>query len=461
MSLQEKKIRHFMKIVYFHHPYYGRLMRKLKLKPGDIKTKEDLRKFPVTTKIPLRRNPRDFILQPKQENMRKTLTSRQKLSALTNMEKFKRRMMDEYYPTTFFATSGKTGSSTAAFLTKYDLELIRNNTMALIERVVRDIKKPVGQNMFPFAPHLAFWQMTFGIIDYGMFWFSMGAERTETQIQLMEKFKTNVIAAMPTYVKRVSDVARESKIKSCVKKIVIGGEAAPEGMIKRIKDNFSAIGKTPEIINAYGMTESKIAMMECKEGSGIHIFPHIHVWELVDKDTMEPVEEDGLLVFSHIDMRGTVFVRYLTGDFLKGRIEEGVCHHCGSSTPRIVGKIKRIIDMDKALQSTKIKGVLVDLDVFDEIMCNIENIDQYQVIIKKENKYDPYSRDVVEIHIGPDKRVVNVNELVRRVKEKMKSNIEITPKVKVRDANKIFDNVMGPLKGARVVDKRKQQTEKK
>ncbi len=456
MRLQEKKLRHFIKLVYYHHPYYRRLMKKLRLTPSDIKKKEDLRKLPITTKIPLRKNPKQFILQPKQEDLKKTLTTRQKLSALKNMQAFKEKMMEEFYPVTFFATSGRTGNSTPAFLTRYDLKIIRENTKALIQRITRDIKKPIAQNMFPFAPHLAFWQMTFGIMDYpNTLWFTFGARRTEAQVNLMEKFKTNILAGMPTYIKRVSDVAKEMGIKSNVKKIVLGGEAAPEGMKKVIKDNFASIGKRPEIINAYGMTESKIAMMECREGSGIHIFPHLHIWELVDKKTMEPVEEDGLLVFTHIDMRGTVFLRYLTGDFLKGRIEKGICPYCGSSAPRIVGKIKRIIDMDKALNATKVKGVLIDLDVFDEIMSEIDNINQYQVIIKKENKYDPYSRDVVEIHIGPEKHVVNAEGLVRKIKEKMKSKIEITPKVKVKSPDKIYEQVMGDLKGTRVIDKRK------
>ena len=149
MRLQNKKLRQFMKLIYFHHPYYRRIMKKQKIKPSDIKNRDDLRKFPITTKIPLRKNPRDFILQPKQEDIKKTLTSKQKLSALRNMQKFKEKMFEEYYPTTFFGTSGRTGNSTPAFLTRYDLEIIRENTMALLERVTRDVEKPIAQNMFP------------------------------------------------------------------------------------------------------------------------------------------------------------------------------------------------------------------------------------------------------------------------------------------------------------------------
>ena len=117
-----------------------------------------------------------------------------------------------------------------------------------------------------------------------------------------------------------------------------------------------------------------------------------------------------MLVFSHVNMRGTVFLRYLTGDFLKGRIEYGKCPYCGTRVPRIVGKIKRIVDMEKNLKATKVKGVLIDLDVFDEILSEIDDIEQYQVIIKKENEYDPYSRDVVEINIGPKRHVININD---------------------------------------------------
>ena len=44
-SLQEKKLRHFIKLLYFHHPYYKRMMKRLKITPSQIKTREDLKKF--------------------------------------------------------------------------------------------------------------------------------------------------------------------------------------------------------------------------------------------------------------------------------------------------------------------------------------------------------------------------------------------------------------------------------
>ncbi|MCD6404024.1 MAG: AMP-binding protein [Nanoarchaeota archaeon] len=453
--MQEKKLRGFVRLLYHHHPYYRRLMKKLKLTPGDIKKVDDLKKLPLTTKMELRENPKAFVLQPQRKTLRKTLSLRQKLSALLNMEKFKEKMKWEYAPVTFFASSGRAGTPTPAFMTRYDLELLKVNTMAAIKRITKGIKRPVGQNMFPFAPHLAFWHVTLGVLDYqDMFWIAFGAGRTELQVDVMEKFKVNVIAGMPTFVKRISDVMVEKEKRSYVRRVVLGGESAPKGLVKAIKDNFSRNGPEPQVIQGYGLTESKMAILECREGSGYHIFPHIHIWELVDKNTFEPVEEDGLIVFSHIDMRGTVFLRYLTGDFLKGEIVEEECPYCGSMVPRIEGKIKRIVDMEKNLRSTKVKGTLIDLDVFDEILSEIEDIEQYQVIIKKENEYDPYSRDIVEIYVGPKKHVINIEELVRMVKEKVKSYTEITPRIKIKSPSQIFEEVMGPLKGVRVIDKR-------
>ena len=99
---------------------------------------------------------------------------------------------------------------------------------------------------------------------------------------------------------------------------------------------------------------------ECSEGAGIHLNPKYYYWELLHPETRQPVApgEPGVLVFSHVGWRGTVLIRYWTGDLIKGGMRWERCEHCGYTFPRIFPPICRA---DKDF--TKLKGARVDLSL--------------------------------------------------------------------------------------------------
>ena len=65
--------------------------------------------------------------------------------------------------------------------------------------------------------------------------------------------------------------------------------------------------------------------------------------EIVDPKTGEPVGEGqpGEIVFTPLDARGTVVLRYRTGDLIEGGLVYEPCPHCGRHLPRLVGRISR------------------------------------------------------------------------------------------------------------------------
>ena len=456
-NLQNKKLRGFIKQCYHHHPYYRKLMKKRRLDPSRFKKASDLRLLPITFKKDLVKDFKKFILQPDEKVIRKTLKPRELLKGLINKPGLKQDLGWTYKPTTFFGTSGRTtGMPTPSFLTSYDIELLKKYGVNDMGFVLRNMKNLIMQNTFPFAPHLAFWFTYFiGSNLPDCFYYSFGSGRTEYQVKAMEKFKATVIAGMPFYLKHFSDVAREQKVKSSVKLLMLGGERIPDGMKKKIKQNFSKIGPTPEVKMTYGSTEMKIALFECTEGSGYHIHPDLHVWEVVDKKTLEPVGpgESGLLVFSHVDFRGTVLLRYCTGDYVEGGITYGKCPHCGSHLPRINNNIQRIVDMDKGLTGTKVKGNLINLNVFDKILSKIKGLEQYRVLITKKDKKDKYSLDEIIIEVGPGKGV-NVKALMELIERRIKAFTDITPELVRKSPLEIFNECMNKMKGVRIIDQR-------
>src|SRR5690606_21182218 len=88
------------------------------------------------------------------------------------------------------------------------------------------------------------------------------------------------------------------------------------------------------IISTYGFTEAKMAFPECPAGteaSGFHLSPDLALVELIEPRTGRPVGpgEAGEIVFTPLDARGTVVLRYRTGDIAEGGLSWERCPYCG------------------------------------------------------------------------------------------------------------------------------------
>ena len=144
------------------------------------------------------------------------------------------------------------------------------------------------------------------------------------------------------------------------------------------------------------MTEFKWVFMECDEGAGIHLNPKYYYWELLDPETRRPVPpgQPGALVFSHIGWRGTVLIRYWTGDLVKGGLTWDRCPRCGYTFPRLHPPICRLEH-----DFTKIKGARVDLSLLTETVRATEGVRRFQIVLARESELDELSRDCVIVHV--------------------------------------------------------------
>ncbi|MGI8535999.1 MAG: hypothetical protein ACR2K2_05765 [Mycobacteriales bacterium] len=80
---------------------------------------------------------------------------------------------------------------------------------------------------------------------------------------------------------------------------------------------------------------------ECRESAGrtgLHTYPDLEVVETVDPETGEDSGQRGPyeVVLTQLGLRGTVLLRWRTGDLADG-IDEGACPSCGRTVPRVTG----------------------------------------------------------------------------------------------------------------------------
>ena len=64
-AFQQERLREEIAYLYENSPYYRRMFDHCGARPGDIRTQEDLRRLPVTTKTDLQLHPQDFICVPR------------------------------------------------------------------------------------------------------------------------------------------------------------------------------------------------------------------------------------------------------------------------------------------------------------------------------------------------------------------------------------------------------------
>lgn len=456
-QLQNKILRRFMQEQMPFHPYYSNYFRKNKL---SIKTTDDLMQLAFTTKedlLPTAKHPRrfmDFVLAPNKSLFRKHASVNKKLMALLR----KKSIMLEYKPIHIHFTTGRSANSVPVFYTAYDVRRLEDAGKRMMN-ILGINDSDIAVNAFPYAPHLAFWQTFYAIKASNLIGLQTGGGKilgTEKIMQSIQNMNATCIAGMPGYLYHLLRTAAQKKRNfGNLKTIVFGGERIPSGLIEKIK---SLAQKTKsngiKVLSTYAFTEGKVAWGQCSENSGYHLYPDFEFIEVVDKNGERVDEgEKGEVVYTSLDWRGTVLLRYKTGDITCG-IYYDKCSHCKRTVPRLDARIERSSDY-KSIRLTKIKGNLVNLNLFFPLMSSHKDIEEWQIEIRKRNN-DPYEIDELVIYIAA-KKAANFENLKKELQERIFSETELKPDIVKMDLKELLERLgmETELKEKRIIDKRK------
>ena len=454
-NLQNRKLRYFMQHKIPFSPYYNKLFKKHKINFSDIKTASDLKKLPFTSKgdiAPTKNNPKkhaEFILQPNKNTIKTYSSKKDLMRYLLN----KNAAFREFNPVHLHFTTGRTANAVPFLYTAYDLEKLREAGRRLMD-VAGIAEDDRLVNAFPYAPHLAFWAAFYAAEASGLFALHTGGGKilgTKKIIKAIENTKATLVAAIPGFAYHLLREAKSQKAAFDIKKIFFGGERVSAGLRDKIKVMLTSLGsKNPQVFATYAFTEGKVAWIECNEQSGYHLYPDMEYIEVIDKNRENAAEEEkGEIVYTALDFRGTVVLRYKTGDI--GSITYEKCI-CGRTVPRISSEIERSSEI-KEFNLTKIKGTIVNLNSFFDLL-NIKEIEEWQVEIKKKNN-DPYELDELIVYIAPKKNIDFI-KLKTNIKNLLKDELEITPEIVKAELKELLDRLgmETELKERRIVDNR-------
>ncbi|MEM7233481.1 MAG: AMP-binding protein, partial [Planctomycetota bacterium] len=376
----------------------------------------------------------------------------------------KESLGEEYRPVSVFFTTGRSALPTAFLLTRYDLDILEEVGRRIVQ--VAKINSPDDKvlSVFPYAPHLAFWQVYYCGVGAGIFTLNTGGGKvmgTDGILQSLLKIRPSYIVGIPGYVYHMLREAHARSLDlSFVKGLALGGDAVTPGYRTRVCELLENMGaKNPRVASVLGFTEARKCWVECEGGAdaGFHTYPDLEIIEVVDPDTGKPVPEGetGELVYSSIDGRGSTVLRYRTGDILVGGGTWEQCPHCGRRVYRMSSTLERVSNM-KNFQLSKVKGTLVNLNQFKDILENDDRVEEWQLVIKKRND-DPY--DVDEIHLNL--ALSNGNSELDDVRESIEKNVLERTEVNLNSTNvlplpEVLDllGMETQLKEQRIVDLR-------
>lgn len=411
---QLRRLREFLKRrVLPFSAHYRRLFAEHGIHAADLRTWTDWHRVPFTDKTDLtvsRERLRDFVLQPSQHALMRE--PRVILDALLHGRSHAREQLEaEFRPVLLTSTTGRSSGPVPFVFTKHDLANLETAGRRIMQ-VGRSNQAYRHVNLFPYAPHLAFWQAHYAGLGFGTFMLSTGGGKslgTEGNITLIERTRPDVIIGMPTFIYHVLQQAVAEKRKwPDIKRVVLGGEKVPPGLRTKLRALCSELGSLGvHVISIYGFTEAKMAFPECPtmphEGaSGFHLYPDLARIEIINPQTGDtvPPGAPGEIVFTPLDARGTVVLRYRTGDVAEGGLTWDACPHCGRVCPRIIGPISRVSER-RLLNLEKLKGTLVDFNVLEHLLDDQRGIAAWQIELRKRND-DPLECDEVILHVAVD-----------------------------------------------------------
>jgi phenylacetate-CoA ligase len=469
--LQAEKLRHYLRsVVLPFSAHYQKLFREHGLDVDSFHTLDDLQRIPFTSKADLvatTEQPqkfRDFILAPDP----KVLTRRPEVvmqALLHGKEWVKQRFELEFRPIFVTFTTGRSAEPTPFFFSQQDI----TNLQTAARRVTEicggrhDYKM---LNMFPFAPHLAFWLAHYAGTAGGIMTLSTGGGKvmgTEGTVRNLKKLQPDVLIGMPTFIYHLFTEAVEEGVRcEGLKLIVLGGEKVSDGLREKLRALAAELGAANvNVVATYGFTEAKQAWPECpfphdQASGGYHIYPDLAVIEIIDPVTGKtlPPGSPGEIVFTPLDARATVVLRYRTGDLTDGGLTYDKCPHCGRTLPRLLGNIARRSEV-KEMSLDKIKGTLVDFNELEHVLDDSPQIGAWQVELRKKND-DPMEMDELILHVH---KISDADErrLVSDLNERCSSRLEIHPnRILFHTAEEIrtLQGVGVLLKEQKVVDHR-------
>jgi len=415
-KFQREHLKKTLKWVYEKIPFYKNMFDEKGVKPDDLKTLEDLSKFPFTVKTDLRDNyPFGLSAVP--------------LAQLVRIH----------------ASSGTTGKPITGPYTANDLEqwtecMARNLFSAGVRS--NDIcHNAYGMGLF--TGGLGFHQ---GATRIGCAVIPVSSGMTERQVMIMQDFGSTVLFATPTYALTIAERAEEMGVKVRDLPLRVGVFGAEPWTVEMRKEIEQRMGIKAQ--EAYGLTEfgGPGTAFDCVEQNGLHINEDHFIVEIIDPVTTEvlPLGAKGEMVITAIQREAMPLIRYRTRDITTLRREKCSCGRTLLKMNKIFGRSDDMLI---------IGGVNVFPSQIESLLLDVKEVEpQYVIYVRKKGYLDQLHLDVEARKETYDAGPQKIAEVEKMMEAKIRGTMGIGIKIRLVPPKAI---TRSEGKAKRVIDERK------
>lgn len=395
--LQERKLRAVLRQAYDNVPYYRSLFSVGGLVPEDIRTVEDLKYIPITTKDDLRA-----------AGVERTLAKGISLPSCST-----------------FRSSGSTGKPFTVYFTPSEARrrrLLEFRTLLSMGVRPRDRLAILG----PEEPYASRLHHRLGLYRTEVISLLLP---TEEQIRLLQRLQPTVLWAYPTVLRALlqSIDYRLSEV-ICPRALITSAEVFDEVMKERLRADLNV-----EMFNFYAAAEVGRIAAECSAHEGLHVVADHVLLECLVGDKPPGGGAPGVVVLTCLDSFAMPFIRYRLGDIC-ARLDK-LCS-CGSSFPLISPPQGRERDMLRLPSGKLLSPMGLHL-----VLEGLPKIEQFRFIQESVNHL--VLQLVMQQHLPPHTRSQLQARLLAHLQEPVQVDIHLVDSI--RDDARKFNTFISKL----------------
>ena len=310
LALQLDGLRWTVGHSYENSPFYRQRLQKANITSDDINSMDDLLRLPFTTADDLREG-----------------------------YPFPLRAVSFDQIVRIHASSGTTGKRKVLCYTQKDIDdwadmFARCYEMANLSQEDR-VQIAVGYGLWTAGVGFQL-----GCERFGAMTVPVGPGNTEIHCEMLVDLQSTVFCATASMALLMGEEVQRRNLgdQIALTKVILGAERHSESMDRRIKELLAVdhVFDIPGLTELYGPGTG----LDCGKHEGVHYWADYYILEIIDPDTLEPVEpgELGEMVITTLRKEGAPLIRYRTRDLT--RLIPQPCS-CGNPLPmhdRILGR---------------------------------------------------------------------------------------------------------------------------
>ncbi len=339
-------------------PFYKRKFREAGVRAGTVRTLDDLRALPFTTKDELKENQAarppwgDLLAVPVADVLRVHMTS-----ATTGR------------PLAFLDTAEDWYGFYHSYARSLHAFGVRRSDMVMAA--------------FSYGPWIGYWSGFYAAQDLGCLVFPVGGLTTDQRIDALLTYPITVLGCTPSYAlflaeaaaRKGIDLARQTRVR------ITWHTGEPGASIPATKARIEAAFGA-KAYDLPGLTEIAAWGFECDARAGLtHVHEDYCYPEVLDADD-RPVRpgEQGELVFTSLYRRAMPLIRYRTRDLVQ--LASRRCP-CGRTLVAFEGGVLGRLDDMK-----KVRGIIVYPRRIEELVRPHAGVDEFQVVLRRHEGLD-------------------------------------------------------------------------